>query len=1005
MICWQLLADAPSLSLAPVISLWLLVPGVFILVGLSIYLYQEQRRIAAGSTVFLLTLVRAGLIALLALLFLQPAFKWTQTRTTLGTLWLVVDQSPSMQTPDPQALPAERLHWAEGQGLLDLRKPTDRPDALAAKIHALTGEFEALAPASSSTDPRDSILAFAKAVSDWVSESDQVIAETDAAAPHLNTLANDPGGANQGAGAAALDALGQARSLAQLALSPIRASSTLEEANAALQENRVSIDHALALAQTALQTASAAADRVFLRDNATEPALASATARVTNVSRGDLAYGFLAGDDARAAKSLAELAKKYHLRVASFADKPQAVGLGGGIDPSAIPDTLKAALAPAGQSTNIDTALQYVSEQIATDEAASVVILTDGRNNVPGDPSSPARNLAARGVKVYGLLAGSHEVSPDAAVEQVDAPDWVYKGDTIKGRALIRLDGLAGKTAQVEFKRDDYVISRQNILATSNHQTDPIDFSDKPPESATAASYQVHITEMPGEVNTQNNLATFRVSIKKDKLYALFIDDRPRWEFRYLAATLARDQRMKIQTVLLAPAFVAGVTAPAPVKASPDNPRDEAQLLPATLQEWQAFDIIILGDISPEVLTPQAQQFIAAAVRDKGATLITVAGQRHMPAAYANSPLAELLPVTLDPQWNPEAIAHHLQYGFRPGLAPTAGASVLGQFEMDSSANARVWSSIPPWYWHSPYTQAKSAASVIWTIGEPLSGNNPAAEIQDPIGSIAAANKHALLSTINIGSGRSLYLASDQTWRLRQVNGDNMHERFWGQVLRWAVGSDLPAGGKFVRFGSNQPVYAQDQPAIITARILRDDLTPYTGLAFSAVAKPAQSAPASTTESSALTSQSSVEARFTPMESPGYYTATLGGLPLGDVEIALKGAEVQRLFDNDPTVTQRTLLIKVEPTMNAERRNMNTDPELLEQIARAGGGYSLDANYADLLFSHLPEIKHTESIASQIGFFTDPDAAGTKFAHWSFLILFASLLTTEWILRKRAGLV
>src|SRR5205814_9703483 len=104
-------------------------------------------------------------------------------------------------------------------------------------------------------------------------------------------------------------------------------------------------------------------------------------------------------------------------------------------------------------------------------------------------------------------------------------------------------------------------------------------------------------------------------------------------------------------------------------------------------------------------------------------------------------------------------------------------------------------------------------------------------------GSGAEANRHALLATMTIGLGKSLYIASDQTWRLRQVGGANMHDRFWGQVLRWAVGSDLPAGGKYVRFGASQPVYDQTQPVVITARVLKDDLTPYTGVAFSALAR------------------------------------------------------------------------------------------------------------------------------------------------------------------------
>jgi hypothetical protein len=141
------------------------------------------------------------------------------------------------------------------------------------------------------------------------------------------------------------------------------------------------------------------------------------------------------------------------------------------------------------------------------------------------------------------------------------------------------------------------------------------------------------------------------------------------------------------------------------------------------------------------------------------------------------------------------------------------------------------------------------------------------------------------------------------------------------------------------------------------------------------------------------------------MESPGYYQATLTGLPIGDDEISLQGSEVERLLSTDPTVTLRTILIKVFPTMNAEKRNMNTDPAMLETIARAGGGFSVDGQYADMLLTRLPKIEHTSTYVYQLGFFTDPSALGTKLSHWIFLALFALLITLEWAWRKHAGLV
>jgi hypothetical protein len=970
-----------TLTLSPHPSFWWIFPLFPIAIALIIYLYRAQRKLISPRIATGLTICRIGLILLLLILFLQPALQWTHSRTSSGELWLLVDQSPSMQSTDPQSSAAERLHWAEALGYLSRSARPAKPDLLLAAFTATTSELSTIRPTSSTLSTPvtaqqdlDRVAQFSASLITWSKNLDTLRA----------TLAADPSNPTD-----ALDALDRAISTLKSGQSAAKNLTTLRDADAALNWSTIQTD--LTLAANSLATLAATSDAAFLAAHADDSDVSTAAARIANISRSDLANLFLTGIDKRSPfsnKTIADLIANYRVRFATFADSAQTTAA---IDPSTFPDALRSALSTPSNvhSTNLAAGLQAISEQIAPNQSAAILILSDGRHNLPADPTEPARLLAARGVKVYGLLVGSHEVSPDAAVDQIDAPDWIYKGDTLHAAALLRLDGLSGQTAHVEFRRNGALLDTQAVQIRSNQESQRVDFTDTPPDSAGGYEYEVHVTEMHGEVNIQNNRQTFRVAVKKDKLYALMIEDRPRWEYRYLAAYLSRDQRLKLQTVLLNPAAILGVPSPTPVKASPTNPHLEAQLLPQTREEWQAFDLIILGDIPPDTLSPEQQQFIASAVRDKGATLITIAGQRHMPDQFANTPLSELLPITLVPQWTPESIARQTRFGFRPGLAPEGNASVLGQFGLNPDTNANLWSDVPEWYWHSPFTQAKPAASVIWSIPpEP-----DAAVAANPLTDV---RKNALLATMPVGLGRSLYLSSDQSWRLRQVYGTNVHDRFWGQVLRWAVGSDLPAGGKFVRFGASQPTYAEGQPVTITARVLREDLTPNTGLTFSAIARPVHAAD----------SQNSIEGRFIESpETPGYYRATLGGLAPGDNEISLQGPEVERLLDSDPTVTQKTLTIKILPQLDIERRNMNTDPQLLARVAQAGGGFSLDANDADLLASHLPAIQHTEFTSEEIGFFTKPDAFGTRLAHWSFLLLFAALLTTEWTLRKRAGLV
>ena len=244
-------------------------------------------------------------------------------------------------------------------------------------------------------------------------------------------------------------------------------------------------------------------------------------------------------------------------RVVTFAGTQQMISTPNN---SEIPKAIKAGVEPIGTSTDLNGALKFVSDQIGQNDHASVLIVSDGRVNDGGDPTVAAQRLAGRGVRVFTLGAGSREVAPDASVDYIDAPEWVFKDDTLKASALLRLDGLAGQPVKVEFLRGNTVLDSHVVTPTDDHVTDVENFKDKPPEPG-IYGYSVRVQEMPREVVLENNIQNFRVTVKNDKLHVILVQDQPRWEDRYLANYLRRDNRVQLQQVLLEPAHIAGVDA------------------------------------------------------------------------------------------------------------------------------------------------------------------------------------------------------------------------------------------------------------------------------------------------------------------------------------------------------------------------------------------------------------------------------------------------------------
>jgi hypothetical protein len=137
-----------GIDLTPHPSFWFVLP-LFLISGAAIvYLYLAQRQLASEAAVRTLTAIRVGLVLLLLALFLQPTLKWMHTRTSNGELWLLVDQSPSMQTTDPQASPAEHVRWAEALGYISRNTRPAKPDIALANFLAVASDFNTLRPSS-----------------------------------------------------------------------------------------------------------------------------------------------------------------------------------------------------------------------------------------------------------------------------------------------------------------------------------------------------------------------------------------------------------------------------------------------------------------------------------------------------------------------------------------------------------------------------------------------------------------------------------------------------------------------------------------------------------------------------------------------------------------------------------------------------------------------------------------------------------------------------------------
>ncbi len=981
---------------------WTFCVGGAAAVELALRIYAAERSRIPRRAARLLGALRVMIALLVIAMLAQPVFVHESHRGLRRTVAVLLDNSASMHVPDTQLSPSEKIRLAESFGETRVGRPC-RLEEEAARLDAVRGNLTVQ--------------------SEWLKMLGGL--EPDALKQHMtNRLAE--------LRAAAEEAKETVDGEIQLVTDVLESETAIpEDERAALTElhSRLSEQVGRPLAEAVEQTQESEDDDVLSRHggivqavSAAEDGLVGLVHEFYEMGRriDDAFYASLSDDDRVAMDSWAHtsrfelarsalthrpgnpgaaepgqslldrLAEQYTLKVYAFAAEPSELdpaewsrpdadeAVGEESTPS-VAEILAQLSAPKRKLTDMAAALERVIRGIPAEELAGIVLLSDGRHNAPEPVEPLARQLSLARAPVCAIPLGGQRPPKDVAIVSLDVPEVVHVEDTMFVAAELKLDGLAGETVQIGLfdAESSELLNARSVRVPTDQFRRQVELAYTPLEPG-LRSYRVTASSVEGEVFADNNEYPLTVNVTEERTKLLIVEGRPRWEFRYLKNLFAsRDPSVRTQYVLLEPDHIADADELPRIPASVTRPREQAQAtaLPTDDFEWMKFDVIILGDVSPEYLTPADLEALQHFVADRSGTLIVIAGPHSMPRAYAGTVLEEMLPARFEAATGP--VLEAPEESFRIALTPEGLQSVIMRQEVDPEENAEVWRSMQEMYWRHPILETKPGASV---LAYALPSSDPDAPEMDAEAVEQLQRTNALVAVHRVDLGRVMLLNFDRTWRLRYRAGDTHHHKFWGQIIRWATANKLPAGTSLVKLGTDKSRYAPGDSVHVRAKILHTDLSPLANA----------DAAANIYQGDKRVLRRRLEYL---LASPGIYAVDLGRLPPGAYRLELECPQAEPILASEG-VQKVSVEFAVDPASSEEEVELATDRGLLGRLAGLTGGVMVEAPDAERVLDFLgPSVV----------------LRGERYEYvlwnsWPYLLLIMLLATSEWLLRKKHSL-
>jgi hypothetical protein len=603
---------------------------------------------------------------------------------------------------------------------------------------------------------------------------------------------------------------------------------------------------------------------------------------------------------------------------------------------------------PVGETTRLGQTLRTVLNDLRGAPPAAVILLSDGVTTEGESLAEAATYARRRGVPVFSVGLGSQSPPKDLALADLLVDEVVFVNDVINFEFMLSGAGYDNRPVKIALRLKDQTQplaeTTVNISPDGSPQRLRIPFR---PTAIGDYEFAVEVEQLPEEIRHDNNRLVQLVRVRDEPIRVLMVQERPSYEFRFLKEMLLRERTIRLRYV----------QQDADVEFVEKNRQGDVVSLPVfpvSRDELFAYDVVLFGDVNPALLGPNAQANLVNFVRERGGGVIFFAGPEHTPLAYRGLPLADLMPI--DPVSAALPPPDSLEQEFQ--VEPTELGLTRPQMQLGDSMTetSQIWRALPPIRWLLDTQSLRPAAQVL---------------AEHPTRVTADGRKMPVFLYQIVGAGKVLFHATDETHLWRGRIGDKYFARYWVQAIRYLSRAKLLGDEKAARLVSDRAKYRRGEPVRLQLRFLDERLVPG-GKATVMFERQGQSRrPIALTRSSA--SPALFEGQASKLTEGRYHAwvvdPPLPGDPAADFEV-------------------------LPPAGETERSQMDA-AQLTRAAADTRGKFYLYPQ-ASRLLNDLPE-------GRPVPIETLPPVP--LWNKWPVVLLFVALLSAEWLLRRKKGML